>query len=426
MDELEWGDLYIDQDTGIHGKYFCPHEAQQDLLETKSTYILALGGVNSGKTAVAMLWLVNEINRLGTDQEYLIIGPTYSVVMSSTLTQWMKTVKGTALEGDLKGAGPATYTMGTGGKVYFRSAEAAFDGLKPLASVIDEGGDCNENLWHSVRRRMVGNKGGRCLISTTPYLNYDWIPREICQRADDGDKAYFYRCMLSTANPTTDLVKLERDRREKPKWEFEMYYEGKFNKPPGLIYDFKTADGDSCFVDIPENGLPDGSYWGTVDWGGTDPTVALCAVLDVNDCLWVFWERYIKSEDILQTISHLKEFNVAFEKSTKKKIMTWWCDHRPECIRALRKNNLQAKPAKKGPDSIAIGISLVQARMRTGRLKIIQNKCPNLRIESNLYRYPMVDGQIMGTKPLAGNDHVMDCIRYLVMGIDRKQIKSTD
>lgn len=427
-DKIIWGSLYRDNDTGQLCKYFSPHPGQIDILNSEARFLVALGGVHSGKTSLGCLWLSREIEKTGGKGQYLIVGPTFPVVLSSTLESWLMTIRGTALAGTTGKFVASTanphYKLATGGVVYFRSAESTFEGLKPQACLLDEGGDCSESAYHAIKRRTDGT-GARVLISTTPYLRFDWIPREIIQRCDDGDPNYFYRCFPSSMNPTIDKAAIAEAKRTLPEWEYQLFYEGKYTRPPGMVYDFKTAEGESCFVDI--NTLPNNAaaYFGSIDYGGNDPTCCLVGMLDSDDVLWVFWEHYTQKQDIEELFTHLKEWNRSFLKKTGTKVKTWWCDHRPEFLMPLRRAGLNAKPANKMRgamlDSIPLGISLVQARIRTGRLKIVSKTCPAIKAESLLYRYPMADGEAVGNKPIGGkNDHSMDALRYLIMGLDRK------
>lgn len=422
--ELQWGDIYDDHDTGQRCKYFCPHQGQLEILQSNARFLAALGGVHSGKTSLACLWLKSEIEKFNGQGQYLIVAPTFGVALSSTLDAWIKTIKGTSLEGKFvrDNANPH-YLLSTGAKVYFKSGEATFEGLKPLAAILDEGGNVSEECFNAIKRRLDG-QGGRLLISTTPYLNYSWIPESIIKAADDGDSNYFYRCFPSSLNPAADRLAIEEARRTLPAWEFELFYEGKYTKPPGLVYDFTTADGESCFVDVPKEFPPAMVYYGSIDWGGTDPCSVLVGLLDFNDCLWVFWERCKAEEDILLTFESLSQWHTAFKKSTGQIVKTWWADHSPANIRAMKRVGFNCKPALKGRGSIELGIDLVRARIRSGRLKIIRNQCPNLFKEAGLYRYAMSEGEIVGNQPIDKWNHSLDSLRYLCLGLDRKHGKN--
>ena len=421
---LKWGDLYRDNTTGAVNKHFPLHAAQAEVLQSPARYVAALGGKNGGKTSIAMLWLLQEIQRIDPRGQYLVVGPTYDVVLSATLSTWEKTVKGTALQGKFTAStNNPHYKLGTGGVVYFRSADANFEGLKPQAVVIDECGNISEDNYTKILGRIIGQVGGRIFMATTPYLNHDWINRLVMQKADGGDSRYFYRSFPSTLNPTTDLEAIEHYRKTLPPWQFDLEYRGIFTRIPGLVYEFTDADGASAFVDIPAEGLPEAAgYFGAVDWGGTDPAVFLVGLLDTQGKLWIIAEYYKRDVDIVTFLNAIDEWHTAFKKASGQSVQTWYCDHRPDSIRALRRQGYNAKPAPKGPESIPLGIGLVQSRIRTGRLACISEVCKALKAEALAYRYPMADGLPLGNKPIDKDNHALDALRYMIMGIDRKQV----
>ena len=65
------------------------------------------------------------------------------------------------------------------------------------------------------------------------------------------------------------------------------------------------------------------------------------------------------------------------------------------------------------------GIAAVNARLRTGRLKVF-NGCKNLIRESGLYRYPTLEEKrIQGENPIDENNHALSALRYLIADVDR-------
>lgn len=422
--KLKWGSVYRDNRSGQIHKYFCPHAGQQEILNQQSAKILlALGGVNSAKTSCGCLWMAQEVIRHHGKGDFLIVAPQWGVVLSSTYKRWLEVANGWA---PLSGKwhphqSNPRYELDAGGTIYFRSADGNFNGLKPQAILLDEGGDIKEEQFHDIKGRMT--TGGRLLIATTPYPKYDWIRYEIMEQADKGNPHYFYKCFDSSLNPTTDPAHLEEERKRLQPWEFDMRYRGIFSSPPNQVYDFT-----SCWVDTPN---PQGdilAFPAGVDFGGNDPTVILAGMLDEADTLWIWWEYYAdENQDIQKFLDDAKGFHEHFKKRCVGRSMTWYCDHRPEIIRALRQNNIDARKANKKKvgrtDSIEVGISLVQARIRTGRLKIVRSQCPHLKEEGTKYRYAMQDGVAVGAVPIDKWNHCCDALRYLVMGTDRQTAK---
>jgi phage terminase large subunit len=434
ISELEWGDIYapLDQSETLH-KHFPCHYAQRQILETTARFILALGGKNSGKSVVGGAWLLARLQEK-PDGQYLVVAPSFPIVTGSTREVWEKTVRGTAFQGSFHAGNSPYYECGTGARIYFRSAvdPDSFEGLKPLHAWIDEGGNISAEAWKAVKGRLVGT-GGRVVITTTPYPKFDWLTREIIPKADEGHKDYFYLCFPTTANPKQDLSALAEEKATLSEWEYQVKYEGKFTKPKGLVY----PDFDKC--DFKLTDLPSWDHatavYGSIDWGGgADPTSILLAMLDDQHTLWLWYEKYIKDrrEDIIQTLEGVKEFETNFRESCGRGVDRYWCDHRPENIRALKRLGLNARSANKGANSIEVGISLMTARIRRtieGKprgLRVCKETCPEIFREASLYKYPVEDGgEVFGNVPLDKHNHSLDACRYIILGLDRKQARVT-
>lgn len=133
----------------------------------------------------------------------------------------------------------------------------------------------------------------------------------------------------------------------------------------------------------------------------------LYAKLDKQDVLWIWFERYRSETEIEKHAEALPKYNVK-----------WFSDHNPEYIRKLRKGGHLVKKANK---QIITGIDAVNARIRTGRLKVLRKRCPALFAEAESYVYPEKDEIVIGDKPVDEDNHAMDALRYLVMGIDGKK-----
>src|SRR5207249_3146916 len=61
----------------------------------------------------------------------------------------------------------------------------------------------------------------------------------------------------------------------------------------------------------------------------------------------------------------------------------------------------------------------VTARLRTGRLWINNQRCPNLAAEAKLYRYPSPSERALaGENPIDEHNHALGALRYLISRLD--------
>ena len=63
----------------------------------------------------------------------------------------------------------------------------------------------------------------------------------------------------------------------------------------------------------------------------------------------------------------------------------------------------------------------VNSRIYRRKIKFLESRCPALIGEAELYVYPDKDEEIIGDKPVDRDNHAMDALRYLVMGVDHKK-----
>jgi len=101
--------------------------------------------------------------------------------------------------------------------------------------------------------------------------------------------------------------------------------------------------------------------------------------------------------------------------------VTWYADPAGRTEREeLRAAGLVVR---QGDNDIRSGISAVNARLRTGRLKVCEPTCPNLVREARLYRYPTpVEKANLGENPIDADNHALAALRYLISRLDERFI----
>ena len=166
----------------------------------------------------------------------------------------------------------------------------------------------------------------------------------------------------------------------------------------GLVYPMF----DSCLADKPD-AMPEGTEYGSIDWGFSAPFCAINATLDHDDVLWVHGLRYKRRVPLSVHANAIKRDVMYFADPAGK----------DQIIEFRRADHA----VRKAPNDIMAGIASVTARMTTGRLKIIKTPAMQPLLEEAAgYVY---EEDTESEKPRDENNHAMDALRYLVAGVDR-------
>ena len=121
-------------------------------------------------------------------------------------------------------------------------------------AVLDEVGQKQFLLgsWEAVQRRLSLSQG-RCLFGTTLY-NSGWFVNDVYGPASRGEPGYELIQGDSIQNPVFPKEEYERARASLPAWKFAMFYQGKFIRPAGLVFDcFDPAIDVVDDFEIPKN-----------------------------------------------------------------------------------------------------------------------------------------------------------------------------
>ncbi len=424
-----WGE-FIDPHYPERGKYYPLHRGQQEILSSPARFTAAIAGTGGGKTVLGPIWCAKLIKRIqDTGKRFLgmVVAPTYKVLARATVPTLIDTFKNTALEGIWKehksvyeipdkkivDVDTGKETIIPGGLIWCQGADnpGGLEGGQFDFVWADEGGQLKLMVWIAIQGR-TGHKQSPILITTTPYTK-NWLYSQFYKAHLNGDPNYKVVQFSSHENPTYSKDEVDRAQRDMSSEKFEMRYHGQFMTAEGLVY---PTMPDACINMAKEEYhtllQQPGRFHGGIDFGWNDPFVALSGFLDAADVLWIWYERY-KSRTPIEV--HAEKI-----PRLSSRTIVWHTEHEPELVQKLRKGGHRIKSAKK---SIIAGIDAVNARMRTGRLRFIINCCPATITEGELYSYPEDEEELGGDKPDGKNcdDHAMDALRYMVMGIDGKK-----
>ncbi len=232
------------------------HKGQTRAWDSKRREIFVVAGTQSGKTSFEPLWLDREMKECGPG-DYLAVTATYDLFKLKFLPEmlnyferlfaWKHDISDRVLWKQHK---PRMFT-----RIIMRSAEAdgGLESATAKAAVFDECGQnkVKINAYEAIKRRLSLARG-RLLGATTPY-NLGWLKTEIYDRWRKGDDGIQVVQFSSLMNPTFPREEYYERKAKMPAWKFEMFYNGNFSRPAGLIYDnFEDADVVPRFT-IPES-----------------------------------------------------------------------------------------------------------------------------------------------------------------------------
>lgn len=377
------------------------HPKQFEAFDFKTQFGAAIAGVRGGKTFVGSAWAGNKIAT--SKGNGLITGPDYKTLHDATLTtffqlfpQYRKFYKMQRSVIELPGK-----------TIFLRSLDdpLSAEGLTVDWAWGDEAGKYKLLAWHSLRSRVSLNKG-QVLLTTTPY-NMGWLYQDFYKPwLEKTDEDFTVVSWASVDNPYFPKEVYEAERNRLPPAEFRRRYEGAFARMQGLVYNLQSyhiTDQTNLRGDITLGGI---------DWGWTNPA-ALVVIKVVDGAYYVVDEWY----ETGKTTNQITEAAINMQK--KWGVNRWYADSaNPEKIAEANDNTgLYVIPYEKKKDSLMAGIMYINQCMLENRFFVARG-LKNIMSEFETYQYPEQgeDGKVRKDEPLAFDNHLMDAMRYAIMG----------
>jgi PBSX family phage terminase large subunit len=377
-----------------------------------------IGGVGGGKTysgAVrSVLAFIQEPGSLG-----IIAAPSYTMVRDTTMRMFFDLLPDVLVRSFNKNE---MHLYGTNGsEVYFRSMDDPdkIRGINASWAWLDEAPYAGYYAWQMLKQR-VGRQ------NVQKYKKRAWITGT--PKGRDGYWQEFVQC------PTEDHLIVRSSTFDNLKNLPERYIEsmgltgaffqqeimGSFEAFEGLVYQFNSDANDltSHIFEIPGNKRFK-KIFGGVDWGYTNPAVALVFGVDNDLRVYLideFYQRQIQLEDFIGQI---------IDMTAKYGVEDWWCDPaEPGHIDRLKDrmdNAMLPSSIWAADNDIRSGIQSVQWFLKTrgdglpGLL--VDPRCVNTISEFLSYQYDKKleggDAAFVKEKPKTNQaDHAMDSLRY--------------
>lgn len=374
------------------------HSYQMRVLKSQKRWILALAGVQSGKTTVGAAMLAQWVSEK-PKEDYLIACPTYKMLQSATLRKFFSEFPQFR---QFYNSADSVIKLPTGGNIYIRSTEnpVTIEGMTVAGAWLDEAGLMPDEAWLYVQARLAV-KRGRCVMTTTPYSMSNWVYTDIWEKWRNGDTDIDVFTWSSEQNPYFPKEEYERVKASLDPLTFDQRYRAIFTRRMGLVYNLKS---DMVVDEVPDEY---DTVLGGIDWGWNAPSVLLVCGIDRERRYWLkeeWYERGKTAEEVIAKALHLQN---------KHKVNVWYADpSRGDTIESAKRAGLYIRDAE---NDIKAGVDTLRNIIVSNRFRM-HRSCKNTRIEFENYAYPSPDeANYVKDLPKKGEgfDHSMDALRYL-------------
>ncbi len=375
----------------------------------KNRFVVLAAGRRFGKTILAVIVLL--INALShKDSLYWFVAPSYK---QAKMIAWRMLKTFSTFFNPKFNESELSATFPNGAVIELKGAdnEDSLRGIGVWGMVIDEFATIYNSwsVWHEVLRPTLTDRKGWVLFISTPKGKDAFFELFLKgQRKEDGFISFQYK---TTDNPYIDDKEVEEARKTMPDRYFKQEYEASFEDYIGLIWpEFNKSH-------IIEPYYLQGAFdrIGAIDPAVTGTTAALKAAIDDEGEIIVYQELYEKDRRVSEATETISEEGVYWliDPSSKAR-------HREKegelysLYDEYTDNGITAYPAEHDVDA---GINRVGELFKQHKIKVF-NTCKNLIWELERYHWAELKEAITGAqrpKPYKKDDHLVDCLRYLVM-----------
>jgi phage terminase large subunit len=255
-------------------------------------------------------------------------------------------------------------------------------GVKSDILYIDEASEIDEEAYFQLAIRT----SGKIILTYNPTIS----PVHWLRKMEDCDR--YITTYKDNPFLPADMVKAIEELEFKSPKKWIIYGKGEYAPNDASIFEFDLTD------------KLEGELIGYgMDFGYSQDPTSLVALYKQGDTLTIqelLYERGLITNDI---ITKLRGFGINREEI--------WCDSaEPRLIDEIYRGGFNAKPVKKGADSINFGISVLQ-----NYKLLIHSKSQNLINEMYSYQWATDKYGYQLDKPDGGLDHAIDAARYCAM-----------
>lgn len=307
----------------------------------------------------------------------------------------------------------------TGQKILFRGLD---DPLKVTSITVEVGSLCRlwieeayeitsedafDRLDESIRGQLPKGMYHQVVLTFNPWSDRHWLKKRFFDEPSKNVLAMTTNYMCNEFLSEADLVLFEEMKKNPRRYRTAGL--GEWGIVEGLVYE----NWEERVFDVHEISIRPSvrSAFG-MDFGYVnDHSTLFCGLVDtVAREIYVFDEMYEKgmsNEDILSKVSEMGYSKERIKADSAE----------PKSIAYLRKAGLtRIRAAKKGPDSIRAGISIIQDYKI-----IIHPRCVNFITEISNYTWDKDKFDNAINKPIDDFNHLMDAMRYAMEEFDGRK-----
>ena len=385
------------------------HPGQQAAWDSDARFPFVIAGTQSGKTVFGPWWLYNEIDRCG-EGDYLAVTATYDLFKLKMLPEMKRVFCDWLPDWHWRAGDRVIESPSRKARIILRSANVP-EGLESAtakAAWLDECGQDTFRLesWQAVQRRLALYQG-RALGTTTPY-NQGWLKTEVFDRWRNGDKDFQVIQFSSTMNPAFPVEEYERARATLPDWKFQMFYNGNFSRPAGMIYE--DYDEKIHLID-PIALKPEWPRYVGIDPGAVNTALVWLAEDPEKNIYYIYRESL---EGEMSTNEHASK---ALSDAKGENVVTWACGAKSEKQQRMDWGAAGVPAVEPMVSDVEAGIDRVIELFKTKRLFIF-NTCRGMLDELGMYSR-VLDSAGQPTDKIKDKEkyHRLDALRYNVQHI---------
>ena len=245
------------------------------------------------------------------------------------------------------------------------------------------------------------------VLTFNPWSDRHWLKKRFFDEPSENVLAMTTNYLCNEFLSDSDLVLFEEMKKNPRRYRTAGL--GEWGIVEGLVFE----NWEEQAFDVNEvSKRPNVKSAFGMDFGYVnDPSTLFCGLVDtVAREIYVFDEMYEKgmsNEDILSKVSEMGYAKERIKADSAE----------PKSIAYLRKAGLsRIRAAKKGPDSIRAGISIIQDYKI-----IIHPRCVNFITEISNYTWDKDKFDNMVNKPIDDFNHLMDAMRYAMEEFDGRK-----